>query len=292
MKKRFKKIYIEITNRCNLSCAFCPPTKRNPGMIFPREFAYILNAVSPLTDYICLHVKGEPLTHPHLDELLALAAKHNFYVNLTTNATLLGQKEKILLSRPIRQINLSLHSFEANTRLPGDMTFEEYVRSALEFSVKFSPIHGITAFRLWNLDPEKMSQPQFEKNRYILNELTRFFHLPEVPDYRNYTTTDVKLAKNTFLSFDHEFSWPDMDGPDFGPRGTCQGLKTHIAILWDGTVVPCCLDGNGGLALGNIFTQDIQEILASPKSMAISHGFARHEITQPLCRRCGYRTRF
>ena len=288
-RKTFKKIYIEITNCCNLSCSFCPKSQRPPRFMTPEEFEHILNSIRPWTDYIYLHVKGEPLLHPQLEEILQLAQNHGFFVNMTTNGTLLTKKADILIKYPPRQINISLHSFEANTIRA---SFENYIADAVNFAKTFSPNYGITAFRLWNLDPASMSLPQQEKNRFILDTLRREFSFTGSLDYRCYAATDAKLAPKTFLSFDHEFQWPDLAAKDYGPDGTCQGIRSHLAILCDGTVIPCCLDAEGILSLGNIHHTSLEEILRSPRATAIRSSFQEKKITEPLCRRCGYRTRF
>ncbi len=292
MKKRFKKIYIEITNQCNLSCSFCPATKRAPGFMTPDRFVHVLQQIRPWTDYIYLHVKGEPLLHPQLDQLLEAAGDFGFYVNLTTNGTLLHKRKDMLLSYPLRQINISLHSFEANSHLPGNMTFREYIMSTIDFARDFSPDHGITAFRLWNLDPKDASRPFYTRNREILQILAESFSFTGSFDPALYTVNDAPLSKNIYLSFDREFDWPSLTAPDYGSLGTCLGLKSHAAVLCDGTVVPCCLDGEGVLALGNLFSQSFQDILNGPRSKRLLQDFQAHTLHEPLCRRCGYRTRF
>ena len=291
-KKPFKKIYIEITNICNLSCSFCPKSARKPQMMTPAEFEHILMEIKPWTDYIYLHVKGEPLLHPDLEQFLALAKSYGFFVNITTNGTLLHQKKDILLAHPPRQVNISLHSFEANTHLPGQMSFKDYVNQSIAFAKHFSPEHGITTFRLWNLDPENMTVDQRDKNRYILDTLYTAYNFDGQTNHRHYLATDAKLADKTYLSFDHEFQWPSLDALDFGDCGTCQGLRTHAAILCDGTVIPCCLDGEGVINLGNIHTTPFEEIMHSARTQTIRQGFQNKHITEELCRRCGYRTRF
>ena len=350
MKKRFKKIYIEITNCCNRSCSFCPPTRRPPGFMSVTHFRHILREIRPWTDYIYLHVKGEPLLHPQLNQILAAAAGEKIYVNLTTNGTLLARQQETLLRYPIRQINISLHSFESG----GTDAFNDYIHSAVSFARTFSPKHGITVFRLWNFPPEKnpalsgaghssvradsadshrsgsTDSPDSHRsgstdspdnpcsnntdslsghcagsagqlndhysgstgNDRILNMLSSAFGFQGRLAPELYTQNDARLAEKIFLSFDHEFQWPSLDAPDLGVRGSCLGLKSHLAILWDGTVVPCCLDGDGILALGNIFRQPLEEILQSPKSRRIAEGFQKHTAAEALCRRCGYRTRF
>lgn len=256
------------------------------------DFTHILEEIRPWTDYIYLHVKGEPLLHPKLPQLLAAAADYGFYVNITTNGTLLQEKQDILLEYPVRQMNLSLHSFEANDLHPFGMTFHEYIMSTIGFAKAFSPNHGITSFRLWNLSLEDMSDKDIIKNRFILDALTKAFKVE--PPLNNHLSEHrgICLAAKTFLSFDKEFQWPDPKARDFGPEGSCHGLKSHIAILCDGTVVPCCLDGNGNIPLGNIQNQPLSEILEAPRSRYMLEGFRNHRISENLCRRCGYRTRF
>ena len=109
MKKRFKRIYIEITNICNLNCSFCPPTNRKKEYMNIESFQKIISKMENYTDYIYLHIKGEPLMHPNLKEFLELCS-NKFFVNITTNATLLKANKELLIDANIRQISISLHS--------------------------------------------------------------------------------------------------------------------------------------------------------------------------------------
>ena len=110
-----KKAYIEITNRCNLRCSFCPGTKRAPRTMTPAEFDLVLERLTGQVEYVYLHVMGEPLSHPQLAELLALAAARERKVCITTNGTLLArQTETLLAARTLHKVSISLHSFEGN----------------------------------------------------------------------------------------------------------------------------------------------------------------------------------
>lgn len=290
-KKRFHRIYIEITNRCNLHCSFCPESSRPPRMLSASEFGQIASEISKWTDYICLHVKGEPLTHPQLAEILAIAAQHKLQVNLTTNATLLAAKGSLLLSAYApRQVSLSLHSFDAN-RLH-IMDFDTYLSDAITFAKAFTEkTEGCISYRLWNLAPDADAS-QRSRNRHILETLEHAYHLEQPIDSRIHKFKGNALAPRTFLNFDHLFEWPDLHAADFGGDGTCYGLRRQLAILADGSVVPCCLDSEGCITLGNIFTESLENILQNKKSLRIIEDFQSHHIHEPLCRRCGYRTRF
>ena len=83
-----------------------------------------------------------------------------------------------------------------------------------------------------------------------------------------------------------------MNIPVISTKGTCKALKDQIGILVNGDVVSCCLDNNGDNKLGNVFKQDINEIINSSKYQEILNGFNRHELVSHLCQRCGYRERF
>ena len=101
--KRLRKIYLEISNVCNLHCTFCPGTRREKRFMTADEFATLLPKLRPWTDYLYFHLMGEPLCHPELAEFLRLAGKAGFRVILTTNGTLLEEKREILLSTPSKQ---------------------------------------------------------------------------------------------------------------------------------------------------------------------------------------------
>ena len=129
--KKFKKFYIEITNVCNLSCSFCPQTKRSPEIMKFDVFNKILDEVKPYTDYLYFHVKGEPLLHPEIDKFLDISYEKGFMVNITTNGTLISKaKDKILMKPALRQVNFSLHSFDGNQ---SHNNKEEYINIAEEY---------------------------------------------------------------------------------------------------------------------------------------------------------------
>ena len=130
--KKYKKVYIEITNVCNLACDFCPQTRRSSEFMKVETFSKILDQIKSYTDYIYFHVKGEPLLHPDIEEFLDLSFEKGFKVNITTNGTLINKvKDKIIFKPALRQINFSLHSFHVNL---GCNNEEEYINNILSFT--------------------------------------------------------------------------------------------------------------------------------------------------------------
>lgn len=278
-----KKAYVEITNRCNLACSFCPKTKRAPRTMSAQEFDLILSRLEGYVQYVYLHVMGEPLLHPQLPELLEICRALDFRVTLTTNGTLLPARQPVLLAAPaLRKVSVSLHSFEANEA--GD--FRAYLTGCTDFARAAMAAGVLTDFRLWNLDGAQ-TKGLHDRNDEILAHLHAAF---SEPWQRN--TWGWRLAKGVFVSFGERFDWPDAQAADRGTLGRCRALSDQLAVLSDGTVVPCCLDHEGTLALGNLLRQDLPEILSAPLARTIREGFEKGIRAAPLCRRCGYAERF
>lgn len=276
--KRFRKVYLEISNICNLHCRFCPGTKRPLKAMTEAEFASLLPKLRPYTDYLYFHLMGEPLCHPRLDQFLHFADVHGFKVILTTNGVLLPHLQDTLLHAPaLHKLNISLHAFEAN-----DLTipFQQYLDGCFSFG-KAAEGQKIICYRLWNEGGEN------EKNSQILSSMQTYFNADWVPERRG-----TRIGERIYLEYGDKFDWPDLSAADGGDHVFCYGLKDQIGVLCDGTVVPCCLDHEGDIALGNLFEQDLDKILANPRTQAICNGFAKGKASEELCRKCGYARRF
>ena len=277
--KRFQKIYLEISNICNLRCAFCPGTKRQPKAMTETEFAFLLERLRPFTDYLYFHLMGEPLCHPKLGAFLAMAYAAGFKVILTTNGTLLQKQQELLLGAPgLHKVNVSLHTFEANDL---DVPFAAYLDRCFAFG-KAAEGKKLVIYRLWNHGGADA------KNQEILAAMERYFPKPWADDWRG-----ARIGERVYLDYGDKFDWPDRTAPEGGENVACYGLRDQLGVLADGTVVPCCLDHDGDIALGNLFEKSLAEILASPRAVAICDGFSVGKAVEPLCRRCGYaRARF
>ncbi|MCZ0704639.1 radical SAM protein with 4Fe4S-binding SPASM domain [Natronobacillus azotifigens] len=289
--KKFKKFYLEITSVCNLACSFCPPTIRARQFISTEDFSKRLDQIKAYTDYINLHVKGEPLLHPKLDQLLDISAEKGFQVNITTNGTLIQKKKHQLLHKSaLRQMNFSLHSFDGHE---GSVDKDAYVSNVLSF-VREATSDGnlIVSLRLWNLSQDNRTNLEKQRNRQILEEIETEFDLPYKIEEKITPGSGIKIAERIYINQDYEFVWPSLDEEEDDGKGFCYGLRNQAGILSNGTVVPCCLDGEGVIDLGNINDAPFSEIITSDRATALVEGFSRREAVEELCRKCGYRQRF
>lgn len=275
---RFRKIYAEISNICNLHCNFCPGTKRKPYMMQEPEFTDLLCRLTGWTEFLYFHLMGEPLCHPMLEKYLDLAGTAGFKVIITTNGTLLAKQQEMLLRSPgLHKLNISLHAFEANDPT---ISFEDYLRGCFQFG-QAATGKKIVCFRLWNQGGADT------RNEDILTLLESYFPKPW-----NENAKGIQLAKGVFLEYGNKFDWPDLQARHLGENVFCYGLRDHIGILCDGTVVPCCLDHNGDIPLGNIFVDSLENILESDRARGIYNGFSEKKAIEQLCQRCGYARRF
>ena len=273
----FKKIYIEITNICNLKCSFCPETNRKKQVMSVENFEEIIRKIHKHTKLVCLHVKGEPLLHNKLQEILEILEKYNLKANITTNGTLIKEKFEILKrSKAVRQINFSIHSITQNENLN-----KQYLQDIFESAEQLENV--IISYRLWNLHTIKENCI----NTAIIKTIEDYYNISNLK--QQLVKNDfIKLKENVFINQDIEFTWPDINGEKIVETGRCLALKEQVAILVDGTVVPCCLDNNGDIPLGNILEEPFEDILKNPKSIVIKKNFENGIITCKLCETCGF----
>ncbi|OOM09385.1 radical SAM/SPASM domain-containing protein [Clostridium saccharobutylicum] len=283
--KKFKKVYIEITNVCNLSCNFCPKTSRKLEFMDKNSFQHIIKNIKPYTDHIYLHLMGEPFLNKELEQFLDISRENQLRVNITTNGTLIENVKDILLNAPaLRQVNISLHSFEANEE---NVDFDVYIENIINFVREVTEkTEIICSLRLWNLDTKYTANNDL--NVDIFKLLEEKFELKEDLKKILKEKNSFKLKKNLYLSMGEKFMWPSLKVEELGERAFCYGLRDQIGVLVDGTVVPCCLDSEGSIKLGNIFKQDLEEILNSKRAKDIYDGFSGRKAVEDLCKRCGF----
>lgn len=288
--RKFKRIYVEITNMCNLSCEFCPKTKRKYRFMNKEEFKHIASDISKHTDHIYFHIMGEPLLNKNIGDFLEESYKNGLKVNLTTNGTLLKNNTDTLINaKALRQVNISLHSFEAND---SNISLEEYIDNICEYIKKASDEGDkITSIRLWNIDNKELKGANGLNNdilKMIENKLNVKFSLKE----KLQETHSIKIRDKVYLNMAEKFQWPDINIEKISEDVFCQGIRSQIGILVDGTVIPCCLDSEGNIELGNIYEQSLEEIVTGKRASDMYEGFKNRKAVEELCKRCGYATRF
>ena len=288
--KKFKKVHIEITNICNLKCTFCPPKILPNGTMSLEKFDDLNFQLKPYTKELAYHMVGDPLVLSNLNEYLNISLKHDLKVNITTTANNINEKHyKALMNPTIKQINFSINSYNANSH---KKSLDEYLNPILDF-VKFAQQQKheyFINFRIWNLDEEKSAK---EFNKKVFDKINETFNTNiDLENVYKERPKNIRIDRKIFFNFDEYFNWPSLENEIVSTNGFCYGLDSHFGILTSGDVVPCCLDQNACINLGNTNTTQISDILNSNRVKAIQNGFRKNIVVEELCQKCEYRTRF
>lgn len=274
----FDKAYVEITNVCNASCSFCPKTSRPARFMTDNEFHLILNRLQGRVTHLYFHLMGEPLLHPLVTDFAIEAKARGFAVMISSNGILSSTVGRELVSTgAVKKISLSLHSYEANAF---GLSLESYLDGCFSLAEEASKNGVICALRLWN-----QGAPS-ENNEIILAAIRARFGQELTPIRSGY-----RLSHGIFLEWGDRFSWPIEEKGELPPT-FCHALRNQIGVLSDGTVVPCCLDSEGKMPLGNLYTETLDDILHSARAKRLYDGFSSHRAIEELCLHCQYATRF
>ncbi|MCT7566346.1 SPASM domain-containing protein [Aliarcobacter butzleri] len=288
--KRFRKVHIEITNICNLKCTFCPPKILPNKTMTLDKFDELNLQLKEFTTELAYHIVGDPLVLSNLDEYLNISLKHNLKVNITTTANNINKKHyETLLNPTIKQINFSINSYNANSH---KKSLDEYLEPIIEF-VKFAQKQKheyFINFRIWNLDEENSAK---EFNLKVFNKINEAFDTNiDIEDVYKNRPKNIRIDRKIFFNFDEYFNWPNLENKEVSKTGFCYGLDSHFGVLSNGDVVPCCLDKDAIINLGNIEDNSLKNILTSKRVKDIQNGFKKNILVEELCQKCEYRTRF
>lgn len=282
----FKRIHIEITNICNLQCSFCPEVERQKGIMELAHFETLLAQAVPLTERVCLHLMGEPLTHPHFDKILEIGDRLGAKFNIVTNGLLLKKwAREISQAQSVAQLNISLQIHGDNFPNRDPAPYLNSVFQVASFLEEKRPDMYIN-YRLWN---QGIIDAQ---NEVIFSALEAQYQREVVRSVDVRAKKGVLLLGRTYLHFDSRFDWPGEEIPNQGTTGFCYALRNHLGILTDGSVVPCCLDKEGKMTIGNALERELTDILGLPRAVNIKEGFGQGLRVESFCQQCSFINRF
>ena len=241
------------------------------------KFEHAISELKGITEYVYFHLMGEPLCHPSLPDYIRHATSRGFKCAITTNGSLLKKRGGELLESGVYKMNISLHSFEGDSA----ELKKAYLNECLEFAEKASDRGILVVLRLWNGGDCK-------ENEMTLDAIRAYFPNEEWLS----GARGIRIKNKLHIEYGERFEWPDINRENMGDKLFCYGLADHFGILVDGTVVPCCLDSDGVISLGNVFKEKLSDILSSHRAAKIRDGFKNKCATEALCKRCGYARRF
>jgi len=267
-----KRIYLEITNACNLNCSFCHNEKGDRFLSFV-DFCKYVDQIKPICNYIYLHVLGEPLLHPNLEQMLNYLDNKDMNLQLVTNGVLLNKYPNLLKHECLRKLSISIHSIN-EINVAND--YFETITSLIENNSNVK-----VELRFYN------SSTLSEKLKSYLENLKRKYSFELTSKINSY-----KLKENTYLYFENFFKWPQIEDTFVSEIGTCHGAIDMLAITSAGEVTLCCLDPKAINKIGDLHTETLKEIIDSYKYKQIVNDLKNNKLNCNLCQKCTYRLKF
>jgi MoaA/NifB/PqqE/SkfB family radical SAM enzyme len=253
-------------------------------------FKKINQQLKSYTKELAYHIVGDPMVLSNLSAYLNISLQESLKVNLTTAGNTINKKDFLTLSHEaIKQVNFSINSYDANSH---KKSLHEYLNPLFEFAsyCMSEQKEMFVNFRLWNLDEsfsaKTFNQKVFEyANAFFGSDLNLEMIYAQKPK-------SIKVGRKVFFAFDDYFQWPSLNNEYCLKEGFCYGLDSHFGVLSSGVVVPCCLDKDGIIHLGNVKTQSLEDILKTKKVKDIQQGFKNFTAVEALCQHCTYKTKF
>lgn len=277
---RFKKIYVELSDICGLKCEFCPSQKAQRGVLSLQDFEKIAMQIYDKAELFALHLLGDPLILSDLRAYLNLAKAYKMRLEITTSGFYLSEENQNLLLdyENIHQINISLASFFSQKKLD----LNAYLKPILKLCDRHLECKNSSFInlRLWNLNADFKAPKENGAIYEILKE--------NFKDEFDFKAFKIRLQRHIILHQARRFTWPSLNAPFISQKGFCHALKEQVEILSDGTLVPCCLDTGGVIALGNVLKNPFQNLLKTKKFLDLKQGFERGERLENLCQRCEF----
>lgn len=243
------------------------------------------------TDTYYLHLLGEPLLYPNLDDLFKITDEFQKKIKITTNGLLLSKYQDLLLKHPsLNQINISVQSWLNFSLEKKNALIEDLTNFIIKNENKMTIV-----IRFWN---DKNNEDIYHKNLYIYNQIIKNLQTKN----HNFLKNDkinlkeiknlIRLKPYLFISVEDEFNWPSLDGKINDSLNYCLGGKKQLGILNNGDVVLCCLDYLGHTKLGNIFNHNLDYILNEQPYLSFKETIKYHQSYFELCKKCDFRNRF
>lgn len=278
------RLYIEITNVCNLDCVMCPTglhvLERDKGHMKWELFTSVIDEMAPHVKTTTLHIWGEPILHPRLIDMVRYARERGINVSISTNATLLTEeKARGLLDAGLSEIYLCLDGMTAETY--------EAIRRKADFEVTKANIERFIELReaFEGAGPRTYVQIiEMEPTKEQTEEFRRFWDRPGV-DRVNVKAFD---SWGNQVKEINQLRRDDEDRVSLKNRYHCPLLWYHCHVYFDGTVTCCDRDYGAKYPLGNVVESGgVMAVWNGPKMQELRRKHVERDVKDvPPCRAC------
>ena len=262
--KPLTSLIIEPTNTCNLRCSFCFVTEgmtRDEGFMDLDLFKKIIDD-TPTLEHLCMHNWGEPLLHKDIFKMFDYAHQAGVnYIVMNTNGTLLNEKMiSQIIESPLNIIRFSIDGSPETFKKIRGVELDKIEANILRLKeVKEDQRPELSMGVVFTVEEET----QQDTDEYIKHWETIVDHV----------RTQPKLIQSP-----RKEPCPEPFGKDYG----------KLVVLWDGTVIPCCVDYNASLKLGNAKMELVSDLWKNEeiKTLRYQHEKGNYPKVCANCNEC------
>ncbi|OGP52156.1 MAG: hypothetical protein A2Y79_12760 [Deltaproteobacteria bacterium RBG_13_43_22] len=273
------RIWIELTDHCNLKCPLCPNQnipKEKKGFISTALFKEIVDQIKGEVHDLYLFHRGEPLLHPQLIELIHYAQSRGLPCRIHTNGTMLSDS----LSKQILTSGLEVLSFSFD-----DSEAAHYEKN--RFPAKFEQTLGNIKHFL-----QLKKEGQYRKPVTVLQTMG-IKNKHSTPAWKQFISSLKSLELNRVV-FRRPHNWGGaISFPSESllepnrPLFACTFPWYALVVYWDGTVGPCPQDFFARMIVGDLQKNTIVEIWNNPEMQGLREKIRNREYhLLEICRQC------
>ncbi len=260
---------IEPTNNCNLDCVMCPRQEmtRQIGDMNTELFERIIDDLKGKTEFVWLQDYGEPFLASNIFDLIQAAKARGLRTGISSNGTVMT--DKIIRNTLDSGLDYLIFAFDGATK----HTYEK-IRVGADFDRVTQNIHRFLDFK------KRTRSKIYIVIQCICMEQTRDEIHQFIKTWRIEGVDGIRIRQLTYSGREGQF----RNDPG---RRPCYWLWSNPHIKQDGTVVPCCQDVNGKLALGNIKNASLGELWNGKKMQQLRQMHIEGQQGEiPLCKEC------
>lgn len=264
------QVCIETTSICNTKCSFCPHKNMEREKVIMDDKVFLRTMLEIKTMHIKnigMYYFGEPLTDPKLDVRINMMKKeYPCYIQVISNGLgLNGEWIHKLLNTDLDEILISLDATDKESY--------EKVRK------------GSYAKVIANILNLVLTKQRLGKNKpkIILRTMVTKDNKKQVKRFTDIWKNDVDEIQYGRL---HNFSNTYVEAQQKHLiNSPCLFLWSQLIILSNGDVIPCCIDYEGKLKLGNIMNRPLKKIWNGDAMQYLRRQHLEGNYP-PLCKNC------
>jgi radical SAM protein with 4Fe4S-binding SPASM domain len=288
-------VWIDTVSLCNFRCGFCPTTyapNKGKGVMQFDTFKKIIDEVSTIHLEGYLFQTGEPLLNRDIVRFVQYMTSKNMLSIMHTNGSLWTRdKAAALLDAGLGFISFSFDGYDAETyektRVGGN--FEqtvERIKGVLELKKKRGTARPYV--RIQTLVPATGNDARFSEER--ARRFRALFEDLPVDEFDREKISNLAHDLPTGAVLKPEAPMSAGEHRDRGYRfKPCTRLWSSMTIRFDGTVVPCCVDFESQMPLGNVKNQTLLQIWNGEPLRQLREKHVKAELEAvPLCAKCDF----